>query len=133
MPTALREPGSGSISSVMAMMRLEKWVVAALLAAAGPALAQSPPPIQPLDLPAIQGQYNSAIQQQNLGTQLNTLRVEQGITQDRIRELDLFRPQTPYGAGAIFQPQPSGLAPLPQPPAPPPPPPPPKPPAPPAE
>ena len=95
-----------------------KWLSVALLATAGgPAFAQAPPPIQPLDLPAIQGQYQSSIQQQSLGTQLNTYRVEQGITQDRIRELDLFRPQQPYGATTYFQPQPPGLVPLPQSPA----------------
>ncbi len=84
-----------------------------LAAAAGPAMAQVPP-IQPLDLPAIQGQYNSSIQQQNFGTQLNTFRIEQGVSQDRVRELDLFRPQQPFGAGTYFQPQPPGVVPLPQ-------------------
>jgi len=98
----------------MAMLRLHEMTGLMLLAAAAsPALAQAPP-IQPLDLPAIQGQYNSSIQQQNFGTQLNTFRIEQGVTQDRVRELDLFRPQQPFGATTIFQPQPPGVVPLPQ-------------------
>ena len=88
--------------------------LALLAVSGGAALAQVAPPIQPLDLSGIQGQYNSTIQQQNYGAQLNTFRVDQGVTQDRIRELDLFRPQTPYGATGVFQPQPPGLAPLPQ-------------------
>src|SRR5690606_28294402 len=100
----------------MGMRKRKKIAALALLAGSGAAFAQAPPPIQPLDLPAIQGQYNSTIQQQDLGTQLNTFRIEQGVTRDRIRELDLFRPQmpfgTPNGATGVFLPQPSGVAPL---------------------
>jgi hypothetical protein len=95
----------------MAQFRLHAMTGLMLAAAAGPAMAQV---IQPLDLPAIQGQYNSSIQQQNFGTQLNTFRIEQGVNQDRVRELDLFRPQQPFGAGTYFQPQPPGVVPLPQ-------------------
>jgi hypothetical protein len=84
--------------------------------ASGPAWAQ----IQPLDVPGIQSQYNAIIQQQNLGTQLNSLQLQQNLAQDRIRELDLFRPQTPFGATSVFQPQPPGLAPTPALPPPPP-------------
>jgi hypothetical protein len=93
----------------MAMTRLHKMTgLMLLMAGASPVMAQV---IQPLDLPAIQGQYNSAIQQQNFGTQLNTFRVEQGIAQDRVREMDLFRPQQPFGATTYFQPQPPGIVP----------------------
>ncbi len=98
------------------MTRQRKFLVLALVTAAGPALAQLP--IQPLDVPGIQSQYNSVIQQQSFGTLLNNLRLQQNLNQDRIRELDLFLPQQPYGATTIFQPQPPGLTP--QPPAPPP-------------
>ena len=99
-------------------------MVLALVAVASPALAQAPV-IQPPDLNAIQNQYNSVIQQQSLGTQLNSLGLQQNLNQDRIRELDLFRPQQPYGATTYFQPQPPGnviqpRTPLPPPPAPPP-------------
>ncbi len=90
------------------------WMALAILAAAGsPALAQAPP-IQPLDLSGIQNQYNSTVQQQNYNTQLNTFRVEQGIAQDRIRELDLTRPFDPFAPPGVFQPQPPGLPALPQ-------------------
>ena len=95
------------------MNRQRKWLVLALATTTGPALAQ-PLPIQPLDVPGIQSQYNSVIQQQSFGTQLNDLRLQQNLNQDRIRELDLFRPLQPYGATTIFQPQPPGLTPLPQ-------------------
>ncbi len=105
----------------MGMTKLQKMVVVALAATpASPALAQLP--MVPLDVPGIQGQYNAIIQQQNLGSQLNSLQLQQNMTQDRIRELDLFRPLQPYGATTVFQPQPPCLAPLPvAPPAPPPP------------
>jgi hypothetical protein len=70
--------------------------------------------IAPLDLSGIQNQAQGVIQQQSVGSQLNSLRLQQNITQDRIRELDLFRPQQPFGATTYYQPQPSGLPPLPQ-------------------
>jgi hypothetical protein len=97
-------------------MAKTKLAAMLLAAATGPAWAQ----IQPLDVAGIQSQYNAIIQQQNLGTQLNGLQLQQNLTQDRIRELDLFRPQTPYGATTVFQPQPPGLAPTPPLPPPPP-------------
>lgn len=91
-----------------------------LAATAGPAFIQSAwAQIAPMDLSGIQNQAQGVIQQQSTGTQLNSLRLQQNIQQDRIRELDLFRPQQPYGATSIFQPpgafqpQPSGV-PLPQ-------------------
>lgn len=99
------------------MTKLQKSLGIALLAmTAGPAASQ----IQPLDLSGIQSQAQGVIQQQSVGSQLNSLQLQQNIQRDRIRELDLFRPQPPYGATSVFQPpgafqpQPSGLAPLPQ-------------------
>ena len=99
------------------MAKLRKSLGIALLAmTAVPAAAQ----IQPLDLSGIQSQAQGVIQQQNVGGQVNSLRLQQNIQQDRIRELDLFRPQQPHGATSVFQPpgaflpQPSGLAPLPE-------------------
>jgi hypothetical protein len=104
------------------MTKLQKSLGLFLLAAtAAPAAAQ----IAPLDLAGIQSQSQNIIQQQNIGSQLNSLRLNQNITQDRIREMELFRPHQSFGAaslfqppdayvpGPAFQPQPSGLAPLP--------------------
>ena len=105
------------------MTKLRKSLGIALLAmTAGPAVSQ----IQPLDLSGIQSQAQGVIQQQSIGGQLNSLQLQQNIQRDRIRELDLFRPQQPFGATSVFQPpgafqpQPSGLAPLPPQQAPPP-------------
>ena len=113
------------------MTKLQKSLGIALLAvAAGPAAAQ----IQPLDLAGIQSRAQGVIQQQSVGGQINSLRLQQNIQQDRIRELDLFRPQQPYSAtstfqppgallpapSAVFLPQPSGLEPQQPAPAPPP-------------
>jgi hypothetical protein len=99
------------------MTKLPKSLGIALLAMmAGPATAQ----IQPLDLSGIQSQAQGIIQQQSVGGQINSLQLQQNIQRDRIRELDLFRPQQPHGATSVFQPpgaflpQPSGLAPLPE-------------------
>ena len=93
------------------MTKLQKSFGIVLLAAmAGPVGAQ----IAPMDLSGIQNQAQGVIQQQSVGSQLNSLRLQQNVTQDRIRELDLFRPQQPYGATTYFQPQPPGLTPLPQ-------------------
>jgi hypothetical protein len=90
----------------MGTKRLHKMVALVLAAtASGPAFAQVTPP----DLSGIMNNYNSVIQQQNLGTQLNNLQLQQNLQSDRIREFELFRPQTPYGAGAVFQPQPTGV------------------------
>lgn len=112
------------------MTKLQKSLGVLLLAAtAGPASAQ----IAPLDLATIQSQSNAIIQQQNFGSQINSLQLQQNITQDRIREQQLFTPQPLYGATSVFQPpgarvpapafqpQPSGVVPLPEQPAPPPP------------
>lgn len=104
------------------MTKLQKALVVTLLAAtAGPASVQlAGAQIAPLDLSGIQNQAQGVIQQQSVGSQLNSLRVQQNVTQDRIRELDLFRPQQPFGTVSVHQPpgaflpQPSGLAPLPQ-------------------
>ena len=107
------------------MTKLQKSLGIALLAVtAGPAAAQ----IQPLDLAGIQSRAQGVIQQQSVGGQINSLRLQQNIQPDRIRELDLFRPQQPFGATSVFQPpgallpapsavflpQPSGVTPLPE-------------------
>jgi hypothetical protein len=110
------------------MTKLQKSLVAGLLAGmAGLVFVQSAgAQIAPMDLSGIQNQAQGVIQQQSVGSQLNSLRLQQNITRDRIRELDLFRPQQPYGATAglqppganlpnqTFLPDPSGLPPLPQ-------------------
>jgi hypothetical protein len=101
------------------MTKLQKSLVVVLLVGlAGQISVQlAGAQIAPMDLGGIQNQAQGVIQQQSVGGQLNSLRLQQNITQDRIRELDLFRPQ-PYGATTYYQPhyqpQPSGLPPLPQ-------------------
>jgi hypothetical protein len=98
------------------MTKLQKSLVVMVLAAvAGQTSVQlAVAQIAPMDLSGIQNQAQGVIQQQSVGSQLNSLRLQQNITQDRIRELDLFRPQQPFGATTYYQPQPSGLPPLPQ-------------------
>lgn len=60
----------------------------------------APPPagalVEPRSIPQQQVQTNAAIQQQGVQQQLNTLQLQQQMTQDRVREQQLFQPQT-YG------------------------------------
>lgn len=106
------------------MRPLRKILGLALLTAAAmgvPARAQ----IQPLDLAGVQAQTQSQLNQQNLQTQLNSLQLQQGMTQDRIREQQLFLPQPgmpnypmpgqSYQYGQAFQPQPPVPPPAPPP------------------
>jgi hypothetical protein len=103
------------------MTELPKFLSLVLLAATAgtlPAAAQTP-----FDMANQQAQANAIIQQQNLGTQLNSLQLQQNMTLDRLREQQLFTPQPLYGAQSVFQqplaagnpafqPQPPGIPPL---------------------
>jgi hypothetical protein len=77
------------------MTKSQKILAVMLLTAApGAAMAQ----IQPQSLSSQQAQTQAQLNQQNTQSQMNNLRLEQGMAQDRQREQQLFTPPTPRPA-----------------------------------